>query len=152
MAIQDIDQIKAAFETGDRPTGADFANLIDTLAANATSLGLITNNDVADEITISGIENPTIVDSFSDTEWRFVKYMVSLTSKVSDENKHYATEITVLVDNNDVNISEYGSLDNDGDVGTVNVSREGGVIKLIVAPISLTKPVTVRFSRVGLKA
>ena len=79
MAILDINQIKLAFETGDRPTGADFANLIDTLAANATSLGLVTNNDMVDDVTITGIENETMVDSFSVNDFRFVKYMVSLT-------------------------------------------------------------------------
>ena len=148
MAIIDINDVKSAFETGDRPSGADFANLIDTLAANATSLGLTTNNDQ----TITGIDNETEIDSFSDIEWRMVKYMVSLTSIVDGVNKHYATEITILIDNDNINISEYGSLDNDGDVGTVNVSRIDGLVRLNVVPNPQTKPVTVRFSRMGLKA
>lgn len=148
MAILNINDVKSAFETGDRPSGADFANLIDTLAANATSLGLATNNDE----TITGIENETTIDSFSDSEWRYVKYMVSMTSVVDGVNKHYATEITILIDNNNINISEYGSLDNDGDVGTINVSRIGGLVKLNAVPNPQTKPVTVRFSRMGLKA
>jgi hypothetical protein len=148
MAIIDINDVKAAFETGDRPTGADFVNLIDTLAANATLLGAGSNNDSI----ITGIENETVVDSLVASDWRFIRYMVSLTSTISGSNKHYATEITVLLDNNNVNISEYGSLDNDGDVGTVTVSKVSGAIQLIVTPDPQTKPVTLRFSRIGLKA
>ena len=71
MAEKSINYIKTRFETGDRPTGEDFADLIDTLAANATSLGLVTNNSTTEDLdtehTVFGIENPTVVDSFLTT-------------------------------------------------------------------------------------
>jgi hypothetical protein len=81
-----------------------------------------------------------------------VKYMVSI-SKVSDGNNlFYATELTILVDNTDVNVSEYGTIDNDGNIGTVSVSRSGDTVALTVTPDAIVKPVTVRFARIGLKA
>jgi hypothetical protein len=148
MSKTSIPYIKSRFETGDRPEEQDYIDLIDTSSAQATDLGTFGNN----ENTISGIENPTVIDSFDATVWRMVKYLVSI-SKVSDGNNlFYATELTILVDNVDVNVSEYGTIDNDGNIGTVSVSRSGNTVALTVTPDAIVKPVTVRFARIGLKA
>ena len=111
-------------------------------------LGIYTNN----EETISGIENETVIDSFVATEWRSVKYMVTISKILGGENKFYTTEISVLVDNDGINVSEYGSIDNDGEMGTVTISKTGNNVELIVTPNLLIKPVTVRYVRIGLKA
>ena len=154
MAKQTIPYIKSKFETGDRPTGADYADLIDTLAGKATDMGLVTNNEVSDttDHTVFGIENPTTIDSFLASEWRMVKYVVSISNITFGVNKTYSTELTVLVDNDNVNISQYGMIDNNGDIGTVDVSKSGGTISLRVIPRSALTPVTARFYRTGLKA
>ena len=148
MSRLPINTVKSAFETGDRPTGADYANLIDTLIQQTTDLGSYGNN----EHEINGIENYTVIDSFVASEWRMIKYLVSVSKTSNGDNKFYATEISILIDNADLNISEYGVLDNDGDIGTVNVSRNGGNVELTITPNPSVKPVTVRFARMGLKA
>jgi len=148
MAKISIDQVKAAFETGDRPSGADYANLIDTLAAQATDLGSNGNN----ELEISGIENYTVIDSIVASEWRMVKYLVSISKISGGDNKFYATELTILIDNDNLNVSQYGLVDNDGDIGTIDVSRNGSNVELTITPNPAVKPVTVRFARMGLKA
>jgi hypothetical protein len=148
MSRLPINTVKAAFETGDRPTGADYANLIDTLIQQTTDLGSYGNN----EHEINGIENYTVIDSFAASQWRMIKYLVSVAKTSNGDNKFYATEISILIDNNDLNISEYGVLDNDGDIGTVNVSRNGSNVELTITPNPSVKPVTVRFARMGLKA
>lgn len=148
MAKLTISAIKSLFETGDRPTGADYENLIDTLISQATDLGTSGNN----EHTITGIENTTVIDSFSSLEWRLVKYIVSVSKTTNGDNKFYATEISILIDGVNLNISEYGIIDNDGDMGTINVSRNGSTVSLTFVPDSAVKPVTVRFARIGLKA
>jgi hypothetical protein len=148
MARIDLTTLKSKFETGDRPTGADYADLIDTLIQQATDLGTAGNN----ENTISGIENPTIIDSFLSTQWRMVKYIISVSKVVDGANKFYGTELTILVDNINLNVSQYGIIDNDGDMGTVNVSKDGSMVKLTFTPNPAVKPVTVRFGRMGLKA
>jgi len=148
MSRISVDQVKASFETGDRPTGADFANLIDTLVQQATDLGSAGNN----EHEINGIESETVIDSFPTSQWRMVKYMVSISKTTNGDNKFYATEIGILIDSNNVNVSEYGVIDNDGDIGTINVSRNGPNLELRVAPNPAVRPVTVRFARMGLKA
>lgn len=149
MAKLSLDQIKAAFESGDKPTEQDYINLIDTLAAQATDLGTAGNN----EQEISGIENNTVVDSFPRSEWRLVKYMVSISKTTDGDNKFYATELTVLVDTNNVSVSQFGLVDNDGDMGTVLVSEdEAGFVRLELHPNPSIRPVTLRFARMGLKS
>jgi hypothetical protein len=148
MAKIPIANLKSQFETGDRPNGQDYQDLIDTLIAQATELGTAGNN----EHEISGIENFTVIDSFPLTEWRMVKYLVSISKTSNGDNKFYATELSVLIDKNNINISQYGVIDNDGDIGTIDVSRSGSNIQLTITPNPAVKPVTVRFARMGLKA
>jgi hypothetical protein len=148
MAKIDISNLKTKFESGDRPTGEDFINLIDTLAANSTDLGSDGNN----EHVVSGIENTTVLETIPVASWRLVKYMVSLSKTTDGDNKFYATEFTVLIDGVNINISQYGIIDNDGDIGTVDVSRVGNNLELNIIPNPAVKPVTARFARVGLKA
>ena len=148
MAKLSLNQVKTKFETGDKPTGADYVDLIDTLSSQSTELGTGGNNDH----TVYGIENPTVLETLDATQWRLVKYMVSLSKNDGTDNKFYATEFSLLIDGANVNISEYGVIDNDGDIGTVDVSRSGNTITLSVIPNPTVKPVTARFARVGLKA
>lgn len=148
MAKVSLTQVKSKFESGDRPTGQDYVDLIDTLSAQSTELGTGGNNDHI----VSGIENTTILETLVASEWRLVKYMVSISKTTNGDNKFYATEFSILIDGENINISEYGIIDNDGDIGTVVVSRDGDNVSLSVIPNPAVKPVTARFARVGLKA
>jgi hypothetical protein len=148
MAKISINSVKSLFQSGDRPSQQDYEDLIDTTSAQSTDLGTAGNN----ETTISGIENATVIDNFDATQWRMVKYIVSIAKTSAGGNKFYATELTILVDGTDVSVSEYGTIDNDGNIGTINVSRTGNTVALTVTPDTAIKPVTVRFARMGLKA
>jgi hypothetical protein len=146
MAKISIASVKALFQTGDRPTQADYVDLIDTSAAQATDLGTAGNN----EVTITGIENSTIFDNFTASEWRSVKYVITL--KKSTGDKFFTTELTIVPDATNDNVSEYGTVDNDGNIGTINVSRAGGTVNLTVVPVVGQTPITLRYMRTGLKA
>jgi hypothetical protein len=148
MAKISISSVKALFQTGDRPTQENYVDLIDTAAAQSTDLGSSGNN----ENTINGIENLTVIDSFNATEWRMVKYIISISKTSAGDNKFYATELTILADGTNVSVSEYGTIDNDGNIGTINVSRTGNTVAITVTPDPAIKPVTVRYARMGLKA
>ena len=148
MAKISLASVKALFQTGDRPSQTDYENLIDTASAQATDLGTTGNN----ENTISGIESATVFDNFDATVWRMVKYIVSIKKTSSGDNKFYATELTILVDGTDVSVSEYGTIDNDGNIGTISVSRSGNTVSLTVTPVSGITPITLRYARIGLKA
>jgi hypothetical protein len=148
MSKLPLSTVKTSFQTGDRPTQGDYENLIDSTAAQSTDLGTTGNN----ENTISGIESATVVDNFDATVWRMIKYLVSIKKTSAGDNKFYATEMTILVDGTDVSVSEYGTIDNDGNIGTISVSRVGDTVNLTVTPVVGITPVTVRFARMGLKA
>jgi hypothetical protein len=146
MAKISLSSVKALFQTGDRPTQADYVDLIDTTSAQATDLGSAGNN----EVTITGIENSTVFDNFTASEWRSVKYVVSI--KKSSGDKFFTTELTIVPDGTNDNVSEYGTVDNDGNIGTINVSRAGGTVNLTVVPVVGQTPITLRYMRTGLKA
>ena len=146
MAKISIASVKALFQTGDRPTQANYEDLIDTASAQATDLGSAGNN----EVTINGIENTTVFDNFLTTEWRSVKYVVSLSK--TGGNKYYTTELTIVPDSTNVNVSEYGTVDTDGNIGTVSVSMAGTTVSLSIVPVGGQTPITLRYMRTGLKA
>lgn len=148
MAKIPIEQVKAAFESGDRPNGQDYVNLIDTLAAQATDLGTDGNNNVS----IPGVENTITIDSFNANDWRTVKYAVSISKTSDGDNKFYATELSILVDKSNINVSEYGTIENDGDMGTISVSKVLDTVSVTYTPNPSIRPVTVRYFRTGLKA
>ena len=148
MARISISNVKTKFQTGDRPTQEDYEDLIDSTAAQSTDLGTAGNN----ENTISGIENATVIDNFDATAWRMVKYLISIAKTSARDNKFYATELTILVDGTNVSVSEYGTIDNDGNIGTVSVSKVGSTVNVTVTPAVGITPITVRYARIGLKA
>ena len=148
MARTTVSTIKSYFESGDRPSQQNYIDLIDTLSAQALELGTSGNN----ENTINDIENESVLDSFEMSEWRLVKYIISISKTSNDNNKFYATELSILVDENDLSVSEYGTIDNDGDMGTISISQSGTTASLVYTPDISIVPVTARYARIGLKA
>jgi len=146
MAKISLSNVKALFQTGDRPNQENYVDLIDTTAAQSTDLGSAGNN----EVTITGIENSTIFDNFLSTEWRSVKYVVSLSKTGGD--KFSTTELTIVPDGTNVNVSEYGTVDTNGNIGTVSVSMAGTTVSLTILPVGGQTPITLRYMRTGLKA
>jgi len=148
MAKISTTNVKALFQTGDRPTQENYVDLIDSTSARSTDLGSDGNN----ESTINGIENSTIFDNFLASEWRSMKYMISLKYVAGGGNKYSSTELSVLVDGSDVSVSQYGIVENDGNIGTISVSRAGDTVSLTVVPVVGITPITLRYMRMGLKA
>jgi hypothetical protein len=148
MAKISLSSVKALFQTGDRPSQANYEDLIDTLSAQSTDLGTAGNN----ESTVDGIENATVINNYNATEWRLVKYLISISKTSGGDNKYYATELSILNDGTDVSVSEYGTIDNDGNIGTISVSRAGNTVAITVTPAPGITPITVRYARIGLKA
>ncbi len=148
MSRLPLSTVKTKFQTGDRPSQTDYEDLIDSTSAQATDLGSSGNN----ENTISDIQSATVVDNFDATVWRMVKYLISIKKTSNGDNKFYATEMTILVDEDGVSVSEYGTVDNDGNIGTISVSRVADTVNISVTPAVGITPITVRFARMGLKA
>jgi hypothetical protein len=148
MAKLSLSAVKSLFQTGDRPTQENYVDLIDTLSAQATDLGSSGNN----ESTINGIENSTVFDNFLASEFRSMRYVISIKKTSGGANKYYATEMNILVDGTGVSVTEYATIDNDGNIGTISVSRAGDTVSLTVVPVGGQTPITLRYMRMGLKA
>jgi hypothetical protein len=148
MAKISTTNVKALFQTGDRPTQENYVDLIDSTSARSTDLGSDGNN----ELTINGIENSTVFDNFTASEWRSMKYMISIKYVAGGANKYYSTEMNILIDGSGISVSEYATIENDGNIGTISVSRAGDTVSLTVVPVGGNTPITLRYMRMGLKA
>ena len=145
MAVLPINQLKAKFETGDRPNGTDYSDLIDTTSYRADSLGADGNNSA----TINGIETATVFDTIDTSTWRTVKYMVQMSHAGS--SSYRSTELNIVFDGTNQNITEFASVANSSNnVGNISASLNSGTISMTVTPT--LSPITVRFFRTGLKA
>jgi hypothetical protein len=145
MAIIPINTLKEKFETGDRPTGADYSDLIDTTSYRADSLGGDGNNSV----TINGIETATVFDTIDTSIWRTIKYMVQMSHTAS--SSYRSAELNIVFDGTNQNITEFASVKNNtSDIGAISATLNSGIISMTVTP-ALT-PMTIRYYRTGLKA
>lgn len=108
----------------------------------SNTLGLSGNNNQ----TITGIENPTIIDSFDPTIWGTLEY------KVQVEHNSDASSSTVVITSvgSTVNVSEYAVVSTvDDSLYNLSFTESNGNINLLVTP--LISPITVRFYRTALK-
>lgn len=145
MSVIPITTLKSKFETGDRPTGADYADLIDTTSYRADSLGGDGNNSQ----TINGIENPTVFDSIDTSVWRTVKYLIQISHAPTSTFR--SSEINIVFDGTNQNITEFASVSNsNSEIAAISASLNSGTISMTVTPA--LSPITVRFYRTGLKA
>jgi hypothetical protein len=145
MAIVPITTLKTKFESGDRPTGQDFADLIDTTSYRAEALGGDGNNS----LTINGIESATVFDTIDTTVWRTIKYLIQVSHPSTSVYK--STEINIVFDGTNQNITEFGTVSNTTNaIGNITATLNSGIISMTVTP-ALT-PMTIRYYRTGLKA
>jgi hypothetical protein len=106
-------------------------------------LGLSGNND----LTITGIENKTEIDSFNASVYRTVEYSL----QISRGSEYYSTTIKVLNDGTNINIMEYDIISNtNSNLATYTFETNSGIISLSITPVSTA--VTARFYRTALKA
>ncbi len=108
-----------------------------------TQLGLAGNND----LTITGIENKTVVDSFSSSQFRTIKYSL----QISKGNEYVSSDYLLLNDGTDINVSESNIISNTSNIlANVTFEANAGIISLCVTPTS--SAVTARYVRTALKA
>jgi hypothetical protein len=145
MAVIPISTLKTRFESGDRPTGQDFEDLIDTTSYRAESLGGDGNNSA----TITGIETATVFDTIDTAVWRTIKYLIQVSHPSTSVYK--STEINIVFDGTNQNITEFGTVSNTTNtIGNITANLNSGIISMTVTP-ALT-PMTIRYYRTGLKA
>jgi hypothetical protein len=145
MAIVPINTLKTKFESGDRPTGQDFTDLIDSTSYRSEALGADGNNSS----TITGIETATVFDTIDTTVWRTIKYLIQVSHPSTSVYK--STEINIVFDGTNQNITEFGTVSNTTNaIGNITANLNSGIINMTVTPA--LSPMTIRYYRTGLKA
>lgn len=106
-------------------------------------LGLEGNND----LTITGIENKTTIDTFSASTYRTIKYDLQITRGT----EYHSSTFLILNDGIDINVSETDIISNtNNSLANVTFELNAGIIGLCVTPIS--SAVTARYVRIALKS
>jgi hypothetical protein len=106
-------------------------------------LGLEGNND----LTITGIENKTTVDSFAKSLYTTVRYTLQITKN----NLIVSEQIDIVNDGTNINVNRYEVSSNTSTaLYTLDLEENSGIISLKVTPISGS--ITARYYRTALKA
>lgn len=145
-------QTKVGIDGSEDPNSLDFkVNQVESQLANLGNqtdttielLGLQGNND----LTITGIENKTTIDTFPASVYRTIKYDVQITRG----SEYYYSTFNILNEGSTINIAEIGILSNTNDVlANTTFEVNSGIIGLCVTPVS--SAVTVRYIRTALKS
>ena len=134
MGVISLGLLKTKFETGDRPTGADYVDLIDTTSFYAVSLeSRIEALEQADNTLITGVVNttsPTVIDSWTLGTLTTAEYLVQITQGT----KQYCSKFLVLANDSLVSYSNYGIITNGDDITELSVTANssGGLGRLVV--------------------
>lgn len=119
------------------------SNIDNQSDATLELLGLDGNND----LTITGIENKTSIDSWSASLYRTIKYSLQITKG----SEYVSSDYLLLNDGTDINVSESNIISNTSNsLANITFEVNSGIISLCVTPT--TSAVTARFVRTALKA
>jgi hypothetical protein len=106
-------------------------------------LGLAGNND----LTISGIENKTAVDTFSKSVYSTIRY----TLQIRKNDLFVSEQIDIINDGTNLNVNRYEVSSNTNDsLYTLQLEENAGIISLSVTPTSGS--ITARYYRTALKS
>lgn len=134
MPVISIPLLKTKFETGDRPTGADYVDLIDTTSYYAVSLeSRVEALELADNTLITGsvtTNNPTTIDSWTLGSLKTIEYLVEITQGT----KQYCEKLLIMSNASSVNYTKYGILSIGDDINGLSITAvpDSGQGKLIV--------------------
>jgi hypothetical protein len=134
MGVISLGLLKTKFETGDRPTGADYVDLIDTTSYYAVSLeSRVQALEQADNTLITGVVNTnsqTVIDSWTLGTLTTAEYLVQITQG----SKQYCSKILILANASLVNYTNYGIITNGSDITglSVTANASGGTGRLTI--------------------
>ena len=150
QAIETIQDVIGVTNSSDSDSLTYKINNLSTAVSslnNATDVitelfGLDGNND----LTVNGIENPTVIDSYAADDYRTAEYAI----QISRGSEYYFSNVTALHDGLNMYVSESDIVSNtDNDLAHLSFEMSGGIISLVVIPVSTA--VTARYYRTALK-
>ena len=87
--------------------------------------------------------DPQIVDTFTTTEFRSGKYLISI--KNTDNNDYQTTEIMLLQDGTNASVTEYATLVSSTVLGTFVANINSTTVRLFITPLNSNN--TVKYQR-----
>lgn len=120
---------------------------VNNIGNNSTNIVELFGLDGNNDLIVTGIENKTVIDSFSKTVFSTIRYVLQFT-----KNAEILSEaIDVINDGDSFHINEYEiSSNTSNQLATVTLEENSGIINLCVTPVSGT--VNVRFYRTALRS
>ena len=97
-------------------------------------------------LTTSATTANQIVDSFTASSFRVVKYLIQVTSG----STYQVTEVLAVHDGTTVYLSEFGSIATATDLATFDSDISSGTFRLLTTPVNAVT--TIKVTRIGVKA
>ena len=97
---------------------------------NISSFASATINDTINTTSLSTTSANQIVDTFNKTTSRSAKYIVQMTQN----SRYHSQEVMLIHDGTTVSMVEYADIYTDSDLGTVDASISGNLVRLQVSP------------------
>jgi len=97
---------------------------------NISSFASATINDTINTTSLSTTSANQIVDTFNKTTSRSAKYIVQMTQG----SRYHSQEVMLIHDGTTVSMVEYADIYTDSDLGTVDASISGNLVRLQVSP------------------
>jgi hypothetical protein len=121
MPVISIPLLKTKFETGDRPTGADFADLIDTTTWYGISLDdRVESLEETSAVLITGnvtTNSATIIDEWELKDLTTAEYIIQIVQGI----KFYCTKMLIMSDTNLINYTKYAIITLGDDINGLEV-------------------------------
>ena len=97
---------------------------------NISSFAASTINDTINTTSLSTTSTNQVVDTFNKTISRSAKYIVQMTQN----SRYHSQEVMLIHDGTTVSMVEYADIYTDSDLGTVDASISGNLVRLQVSP------------------
>lgn len=128
MAVISIPLLKTKFETGDRPTGSDYADLIDTttwygisLDDRVESLELTASTLITGNITTN---SPTVIDDWIIGDITTTEYII----QIVQGTKLYCTKMLILSNDSLINYTKYAIINLGADINGLQIECSVSVV------------------------
>ena len=121
MPVIPINLLKTRFETGDRPTGADYTDLIDTTTWYGMSLdGRVETLESTAATLITGnvtTNSPTIIDEWAIDDFVTAEYTI----QIVQGTKFYCTKMLIMSNITNINYTKYAIITLGDDINGLEV-------------------------------
>jgi hypothetical protein len=131
--------VKGRVTAGTNPTTLAGYGITDAVSSTGNSLPVTYGNISSAQLITSTTSANQVVDSFSTSTYRTVKYLVQATSSTS----YQSSEIMIIHNGTTAFISEYGTVMTNTSLASFDADVSGGNVRLLVTPTNAVTTINV---------